>query len=268
MKLQELLDDERLIYLLILALIAFVTLNPLGLPVAISDMTIEAYDYIESLPSGSYVVTDFAVTSAVRAPMAITLMNHLVTKDLKIVMLGTHAIGPAVMTAELVIPEVNWRDDKYGEDWIYLGYIPGYEAALNVFARDPKHAYETDYWGDPIQDQPIIKDMPPMEEMTGVVLTPGAPVLYVRQWAEPYGIKLVVCATGGLAETTPFIEAGYLEGLIAGLTGAAEYEKLSGIPAKATSRGDGLSILHLTLVTAVIISNAVYYAKWLRGEQQ
>ncbi|MDD3733041.1 MAG: hypothetical protein PHU88_11775, partial [candidate division Zixibacteria bacterium] len=56
-----------------------------------------------------------------------------------------------------------------------------------------------------------------------------------------------------------FVSAGQMTGLLGGMKGAAEYEKLLGRPARATSGMDAQSLLHLLIIALVIAGNVGYF---------
>ena len=65
----------------------------------------------------------------------------------------------------------------------------------------------------------------------------------------------------------PFVKSGQLQGIVAGMPGAAEYEKLlvnHGIHpelGKAAKSMDAQSIAHLVIVLFIIIGNISYFVK-------
>jgi hypothetical protein len=55
----------------------------------------------------------------------------------------------------------------------------------------------------------------------------------------------------------PYLQKKQLKGLIGGMKGAAEYERLISEPGKGTSGIDALNIAHLLVILFIIFSNIV-----------
>jgi hypothetical protein len=56
----------------------------------------------------------------------------------------------------------------------------------------------------------------------------------------------------------PYLDTGQLKGLLGGLKGAAEYEKMVEEPGLATMGMDAQSIVHLMTVIIVVVTNILY----------
>jgi len=56
----------------------------------------------------------------------------------------------------------------------------------------------------------------------------------------------------------PFVQSGQLDGLLAGLRGAAEYELLLQAPGRALAMMDAQSMGHLLIIAFILIGNAAY----------
>jgi len=58
-----------------------------------------------------------------------------------------------------------------------------------------------------------------------------------------------------------FLQSGQIYGLMGGLKGAAEYEKLIGRPKDTASRSmDAVSIAHVVIVLFIIVGNIAFFA--------
>ena len=68
------------------------------------------------------------------------------------------------------------------------------------------------------------------------------------------------------SDAYPYLNAGQLEGLLGGLSGAAEYEKLIGVPGTATIGMDAQSIAHILIILLIALGNIAYFAT--RGDGQ
>jgi len=57
----------------------------------------------------------------------------------------------------------------------------------------------------------------------------------------------------------PFLNSGQMVGMVAGLKGAAEYEKLIEIPGRAARGMDAQSIAHLVMIGFIVLGNIAYF---------
>ena len=60
-------------------------------------------------------------------------------------------------------------------------------------------------------------------------------------------------------EVMPYVQAGQLQGVLAGMPGAAEYEALIGVKGIGTSGMDAQSVAHLVIVIFIIFGNIGYF---------
>jgi hypothetical protein len=62
------------------------------------------------------------------------------------------------------------------------------------------------------------------------------------------------------SDAYPFLSTGQLVGLLGGLSGAAEYEKLIDTPGDATIGMDAQSIVHILIIVLIVLGNIAYFA--------
>ena len=67
-------------------------------------------------------------------------------------------------------------------------------------------------------------------------------------------------------EVIPYVSSGQLQGIIAGMPGAAEYEELLGQKGKGYSGMDAQSIAHIVIVLFIIFGNITYYIERKRSK--
>jgi hypothetical protein len=56
----------------------------------------------------------------------------------------------------------------------------------------------------------------------------------------------------------PFKNAGLITGIVGGLKGGSEYEKLLGIRAKASQGMDSQAVIHMFLIIIMVLGNIAY----------
>jgi len=273
--------DRRIIYLLLWIAVLWPLLSPIGLPVSITEDTKIAYETIEALPSGSVVVVSFDFSFAGMPelyPHAIAFLHHLFKRPVKIVIIAIWQEGSLV--GEITLKELSGGKDprvgieeiygkKYGEDWVFLGWIPGGETGMRAFGQDMHTAAPADFWGTPIGQLPMMAEIKTANDVDLLVSiesgTPGAPE-WIRQWWSVYGTKLIVAIVAvGAPELIPARYAGQIVALLPGVRAAAEYEQLVGRKGLGTASADALSTSHILVIIFVIIGNIAYFSLKFKG---
>ena len=82
----------------------------------------------------------------------------------------------------------------------------------------------------------------------------------VQQVQSRFHVILVAgCTAVSAPEYYPYYQSGQLVGLLGGLAGAAEYEKLVDVTGTATRGMDAQSLGHLAIILFIIIGNVLYF---------
>ncbi|MCS7386733.1 MAG: hypothetical protein NDF55_08390 [archaeon GB-1867-005] len=273
--------DRRIIYLLLWIVVLAPLISPLNLPVSISEETKIAYQYIENLPPGSVVVVSLDHSFAGMPelyPHDVAFLHHLFSKPVKIVIIAIWQEGSLV--ADVALKELAGGEDprtgiekiygkKYGEDWVFLGWVPGGETGMRVLGQDMHTAVPADFWGTPITEFPMMADIKTGEDVDLLVTiesgTPGAPE-WIRQWWSVYRTPIICAIVAvGAPELVPARQAGQLVALLPGVRAAAEYEQLIKRPGLGTSQADALSTSHILVIIFVIIGNIGYFSLKAKG---
>lgn len=259
--------DRRWIYLVLLVLISWPLFKPIGLPLRVSPLVKQSYEFVENLPPGSIVA--WSVDSGVAVygeqfPQARVTLEHLAKKpDLKIIVVHFWEQGPLFFNSLVNILEKSGK--KYGEDWVDLGYIPGGEAAMAAFADDIHKTVPTDARGTPLSEIPLMKKVNTAKDIklwiTISAGTPGIPE-YARQIQSRYNVPIIAGVLSQFATIyMPYVNSKQLVGMLGGLRAAAEYEKLLGTTGIAGKAVDALSNAHLVIIAFVLLANGVYLAQ-------
>ncbi|MCH7493875.1 hypothetical protein IIA16_04100, partial [bacterium] len=90
-------------------------------------------------------------------------------------------------------------------------------------------------------------------------------------WIQYAGDQMGIPVGGGVtAVSAPeyyvFLQSGQMVGLLGGMKGGAEYEKLVGAPDKATRGMDAQSLGHFVIVLFIILGNLGYLLGGRAGE--
>jgi len=255
--------DRRILYILLaLAVVLPLVIKP-KTAIRVSDPVRGAFEAVDKLPAGSVVMVsiDFDPSSAPEVqPMLVAVLRHAFRKELKVVVIGQLALG--LPLAEIALNQVAPEMGKtYGEDYVNLGYRPGYTAMMVGIGREIRDYFRTDYRGVPIDSFGFMRSVHTYRDVGLLVsLAHGAIadawIVYV---GGRYNQPIVVGCTGVNAPNLyQYLLSGQIKGLIGGLQGAAEYETLIEQPGSATLGMPAQSSAHGLIILLLIVGNVGY----------
>lgn len=228
------------------------------------------HDAVMKLTPGSKVLVslDYDPPSAPELqPMAETFFRICFERDLNVIIMGLWPQGP--QQAELAlqkifeIPEIAAKNLQYGTDYVNLGFQTGNEFVIQRMGGSFKSMFQTDYYGTPYDSLPLVNGISNFENIDfGFNLSAGYPgtLEWVQIAADRYGVELGAGNTAVQAPMMyPFLRSGQLIGLLGGLNGAAEFEKVSGLLGKGTKFMVSQSFSHVIVIAFIIIGNAAYF---------
>lgn len=267
--------DRRIIYIVGLAVVIFTMLQPLGLPISVSDLARQTYNAVENLPDGSLVIISpmyDAGSMGEMHPMFTVFFYHSAKRGYDIVILSTSWVGGIPLIhpiAEGIAAEFGY---VYGKDWINIGAKPGGGIFFQDAARDLWAAAVTDYDNKPLGQFEIMQRLPKLhsDHVAAVMVcdcgTPGAQtwLTYVTEpgATSPSGIPLIVGQVQmSVPENMIYVASGQYKGMIAGSRGAAEYELLVGRPGKAIKGQDTMSSIALMITLFIVLGNIGYLTR-------
>jgi hypothetical protein len=268
--------DPRIIYALVLLVVAIPLINPFGLPMMIMNPSREFYNVIENLPNGAKVILsiDHAAGPDVElGPIAQSMLIQLVPKNARVYAMSSIPEGP--MFAERYLSVLEDYDKEYGVDYVNLGYFAGGEAGMAAWADDFKSVFRTDVRKTPVEQIPMMQDIKSVHDFDLVVTLNsgpggyGPPDVWLRQIAAAKGVPLAMGVTAIMGpQTQPYYQSGQIKGLLIGLRSAAEYELLIEKPGIAVAQMDAQSAAHAVILILIILGNLGYFygKRSTRGE--
>jgi hypothetical protein len=287
--------DRRIIFLVI-----FLALTvPIFLRMKIDiDVTKEVqifYDAIEAMPSGSRVLVscDYDPGSEPELqPMAETAFKHFIRKKIKFAIMGLWPQGP--MQANRALTMINEAKGKYvienndtltigrdivvfsqdtiryGQDFINLGFQSGNEIVIQRLGSSITAVFPNDSRGRSTGSYPIMNGLNQLSDFDFIFnLSAGYPgtVEWVQFAVDRFHVP---CGAGNTAvqapQVYPYLDTGQLTGLMGGMKGGAEYEKLTGYTAKATMSMVSQTAAHIFVVLFIVIGNLAYFMT--RGKKE
>lgn len=257
---------DTILYILIIACVAYAIVAPMGLPIPISKETRALYDFVETIPAGKtvYIGFDYQASSLAEIePSAIALSRHCFRRGLKIVGAGITTESGALMERVMNVVKQDFPNLVYGVDYVNIGYKGGgnvFFEAMGVSFIDA--AGGVDFHGNRLEGMPLMQEVKSLRDVALAAsmgsLNEGLST-YVKMVGVPLGIPVTgACFAVSIPESMPLVNAGQLTGMLAGMKGAAEYEQLIGKPGAASVGMDAQSITHVLVILFIIIGNVQY----------
>ncbi len=259
--------DRRIIFLIMLIGVAIPLIFPIGFPVETSPNVRKVYKMVKDTPAGSTVLISFDYDPASMPelqPMAKALLRHCFRKHLKVVITALWPMGVSMAANALDGIKEEFPKLKYGVDYVNMGYKAGGMVTIQAMGKNFKKVFPRDNSQTPVSKLPILNRVNNFSNFAFIIsLSAGTPG--IKEWVmvahDKYGIKTSGGTTAVSAPALlPYVnEQNQLYGLLGGLKGAAEYEKLIKKAGSATSGMDAQSIGHLVIIFFIILANLNYY---------
>ena len=263
--------DRRFVFLFVFLAVVIPLLKPIGLPITTSAPVEQIYEFVNKLPKGSVAWVGFDFYNSTRTecvPIATTFLEQAFSRDFKVMVTSTIPDGNSI-SLEVVNKIAKKYNKEYGKDYVILGYKPGALILIKQVCDNVKSLYSTDIHGTPIDDIPMMAKINGAKNFDIVYTATDNASFdeYVKVASTQYHIPT---AGGSTAVSVPklytFLNSGQIIGLVGGLKGAAEYEKLINKPGMATMGMDAQSIVHMLIVLMILFANVLYFYDKFRGE--
>jgi len=266
--------DRRWIFLIIGAVVIIPLFFPLGLPIRATATTQQAYDAIDQLPKGSKILLSCEYGPSTKPeihPMVMAVLRHLFKNEHKVYVTCLWPDGQFL--AEEALDKVAEEEYglTYGEDYVLLGFRPGNEAVVKGIVSDLRKLYTIDARGTKVTDIPMMNGVNRFEDFDFLFSAsagyPGT-IEWVQYAVDPTDVPMSTGTTSiQVNEIMPYIQAGQVNGILAGMPGAAEYEALIGVPGIGTSGMDAQSIAHLVIVIFIVLGNIGFFIERNRSKK-
>jgi len=264
--LSKLRDIDRRYIFLFIGMAAFVPLIfPLGLPLGVTPSSENLFNAVDSLREGSVVILTFDYypsTLPETQPMSYAALRHLFRKNIRVITLTVIPLGALSVMEEVVNNVAREYDKEYGVDYVNLGYKYGYVAVMLGMGRRIADIFPRDNYNTKLEDIPLMQEVQNYDDVDFLfVVADNATVDYwVSLVNAQFGLPMGAGVTAVMApKSYSFLQTGQMVGLLGGMKGAAEYEKLTQNPGKATRGMDPQSIIHLVIIIFIVLGNVGYF---------
>ena len=257
--------DSRYIYLLIGIAVIVPLIFPLKLPLGITSESKALFDKVESLKEGSVVMLTFDYypsTLPETQPMSYAALRQLFKKNIKVVTLTLVPYGSLSIMEQVVNDVAKEYHKVYGEDYVNLGYKYGSDAVMLGMGKRISDIFPRDNYDNRLEDLPLMRKVKNYRNIDFIfIVSDNATVDYwVSLVNARYGTPMGAGVTAVMApKCYSYLQTKQLVGLLGGMKGAAEYEKLSKNYGRAMVGMDPQSIIHILIILFIVVGNVGYF---------
>jgi hypothetical protein len=282
--------DRRIIYFVVAIGALIPIIRPIGLPIVPTSPVAGVFNKVESLKPGDAVMMSFDYGPSSEPelnPMADAILRHLFMRDVKVVIVAIFPLGGvsmAIQEIDRIVPEFEL---EYGVDYVNLGYKDGGQAPMKAMGVSIRDVFPDDVDGNPTDTMPLV-DLVRNYDDVEVVISLATGIIG-EWWANlinaQFGVDVAVgCTAVSAPKYYAYLRSGQMIGLLGGLKGASEYEKLltdrypearalyeepDEMKRSAMVGMDVQSIVHLIIIAFIVFGNAMYFAtRKSRGGKQ
>jgi len=258
--------DRRWIFLGIALAVVIPIVTGLKVPLGkIAPPTRMLYDYIEAIEPGEPVMIafDYGPSSMPELhPQARAIIRHCMSRKLRVISVTLTPQGTA-LAREVLEGAGEELGAVDGEDYVNLGFKVGGAQVIAGMGESIRQVYAQSADGDLTDSLPVMAGVDSYEDIPLMVdLASGNSTMsWITFASERYGQDIATGVTAVVAtEVYPYLQSDQLVGLVNGLKGAAEYEKLTGFAGAGATGMAAQSVAHLLIIALVVIGNIAYFA--------
>jgi hypothetical protein len=264
--------DRRVIFILMALGVGLPLLTNIGLPVRVTHDVRSVFNYIDKLNRGDVLLLSYdhdTGTLPEMVPMSTAILRHAFSKDLRIIGMALRAEGSAI--GRQAFRRVGKEFGKQeGIDYVFLGYRPEITASILGMGSSIERVFPKDDRGIAVSEIPLMQAVHNYGDIAFAISISDddTPVYWINYGNARYQLKFAPAVTAVMATTFfPFLNSGQIVGMVAGLKGAAEYERLIDHKEMASRGMDAQSIAHLVVIGFILVGNLAYFAT-RKGKQQ
>lgn len=279
--------DRRIIYLVVFIVVSVPFFLPISLPMKANEPVQKLYDKVEQIAEYNKTakrkkVVLFAMewSPAVQAecwPETEAMVEHCFRRGIPFIIMSVFqpegpmlAQGITEKRAE-EFKKKHGVDKVYGVDWVNFGYKRMNLSAFLAFVKDLYSQVTSDHEGTPIRSVPMMKNVDSIRDVDLVFYVTGSGgVEWWIQYMQPEtGADVSTGCTAILGPSMyPYLDSGQMVGMMAGLSGAAQYEYLIGHKGRGTRGMGSQNLAHFWIIAMMILGNVGYIVQRRRERQE
>ena len=263
---------------------------PLKMQISIPPQTKKVFDAVEGLrveegEKKKPIIISFDYDPATQGectPMAVAMLRHAFATKTPVIGITfvLTGVGLGRGSMDRVAKEFNEKYGKgtivYGRDYAWFGWKPmPMPPLILAMGRDITSVYEREVVNNtPVNQLPMMKGVRGFEDIGLITSIAGSalPNLWIVYANGEYKVKVAVGTTAVSAtQYFPYMQTGQCAGMIAGITGAAAYERLVVEHEYWPEYGDGeamsntQSASHIVIILFIAFGNIIYFTRKARG---
>lgn len=231
-KMQKL--DRRWIYVVVALAIIIPLMIPYNSDNVTTPPTENLYQMIDSFAGREdrAILMSFyhdAATMPELFPMEVAILRHAFERNVKVFTLTWFPAGAPIIDYAINTVKEEFPDIQSGVDYCNFGYKPQAFAMVLGMGDNIANTMNTDAEGRKLENLPIMKGINNYSEMNLAIEFSGSSAggMWITYARPKYGLNVAVGVTAVMAaDMYPYLQSGQLIGMLSGLKGAAEYEKL------------------------------------------
>lgn len=270
--------DRRWVFLFVALVCVITYVWPFSIPIRITDEVKAIYNFIDKLNEGDIIFLGIDYDPNALAelhPMSYAIAEQAFRKKLRVIFVTLSQNGPGM--ADQAIRDISdsvkldktyngvfypGREIKNGIDYVFLGYKPYPALVILGMGQNFRIPFPSDYYGTPLDSISMMKGVMNYDQVKCVVDFAAGNVadMWISYGQGRYNFPLALGMTGVMgADYYPYLNSGQIFGIMGGLLGAAQYEKLADNPGPAI---DGMRIqvyAHIVIILFIIIGNIGFF---------
>lgn len=229
---------------------------------------------VEELPSGAKVLLSFDYSPTYAGeldPLASAVVYHLARRSAQMIVMSTKPEGIGLAEAIYHTLSNELPEYRYGEDYAFLGYLPGQEVGLRSLNISLSDAFKVDYLqGRPLGELDVTSGLASLRDFDQIIVLADDSAI-IQRWIEQVqsqsGIAFHALVTSAVEPLlVPYRQSGQLLSLIPGASGAMEYEIASAAEPRALLWSDAYAAFVALLLMVAIVTNALYASQRRRSK--
>lgn len=275
-EIRRLAITRRVIYALVAAAVIFPYIQAIPIPFTPSEEVVDVYNRIDALEPGSHVLLAFDFDPSSRPelhPMAMALLRHCFKKDV-IPVVMTHwpagvNLAKEICTSAAKDAKQRWGKERAsGRDYVLLGFRPGGTDLVLMMGENLKRAFAKDYYGQPTEGMKALDGVDKLKDFDFFIdIAAGGTVeMWIAYGTDRHNVPMAAGVTAVMGpDMYPFMDSKQIVGMLGGLRGAADYEKLLDWDDSGTRGMQAQSITHLLIISLIVLANVRYFLRRRKG---
>lgn len=266
-KLQKI--EPRILYVVVIVMIVVPLMFPkFVLPIIPNQQSVDAFDTINQVARnnpGKLAIIDgwwSASTKGEQMWQTKAVLTELMRDHIPFAILsGDPQNGQ--LTEELVAELAPQYNYVYGVNYIDWGYKVAYTPLLKGIVHDIPGTLKVDYKGRPLSSFPVMHGVKNIYDIGVIVeITPVSSLDQLLQLVQGVNHTPVVYVPTAVQapESYPYLQSHQISGIVTGIKGAGDFEKLLGMRDFGTQASTALSMVYALIILLIIVGNVGYHA--------